>query len=201
MMKTRRSHYELAFEAFLDHRGTAYVPVEDVTAFLRSRAGAKAFDYIVYPPGQAAWLVDVNGRKSSMSAEGTTECRQKTWVTRGDLEGLLAWQRAFGEEFVAGFVFVYWLAGFESIAAMSATGRAAVRTDADEAAGCRHGGSERSNLFKLAGRSYRFWLVGIDDYRQHQKRLSVRWDTISVPRDAFREISRPVESTWPAAPC
>ena len=60
-MKSRRSHYELAFEAYLDRRGTAYVAVEDVHHFGAKDTGVKAFDYIVYPAGTKACLVDEKG--------------------------------------------------------------------------------------------------------------------------------------------
>lgn len=222
-MNSRRCHYEMAFEAFLDRRGTPYVPVDDVTRFVRSRAGSKAFDYIVYPTGRSACLIEVKGRKSVAAAGLAAECRQKTWVTQADLEGLAAWQAAFGEGFRAGFVFAYWLAcdgrfGVADEERFGEPGTAgAGRPIANASAGSCKPDSDCADRpvaagvsqlperlgapFAFAGRAYRFWLVHMDDYLLHQRPLSPRWRTVSVPRETFRRISRPVESLWPAAPC
>jgi hypothetical protein len=181
-MNARRSHYELAFEAYLAARGTPCVAIEDVKHFAKRRIGTKVFDYIVYPPGSRACLVDVKGRKSAMQAS-KSDCRQKNWVTRADIEGLEEWQRIFGEDFSAQFVFAYWL---------TASGRGAPEHDLTGPDG---------DTFKFAGRRYSFWIVPLGDYLRYQKRLSKSWDTVSIPRDDFRRISRRLGTLWPAAPC
>jgi hypothetical protein len=181
-MRSRRSHYELAFEAYLDRRGTAYVAVEDVHHFGAKDTGVKAFDYIVYPAGAKACLVDLKGRKSPLQA-ADGECRQKNWVTRSDITGLRSWQDVFGPEYQAVFVFAYWLAG----------------SSLDAAAHGEQGGE--IGVFRFAGRPYSFWLAPVALYAEHAKRLSARWDTVSVPRDIFRRISRRLEGSWEAAPC
>jgi len=180
-MSIRRSHYEIAFETYLDRRGTPCVAVEDYPEVTRSRTGAKRFDYIVYPPSGPAALVDVKGRKSRPTgARG--DCRQKTWVTKADVEGLLSWQAAFGDNFTAALVFAYWIEG-----------PACSGIDSKQYA--------QSPAFTLAGRDYSFWIVPISEYAQHQKRLSKSWDTVSVPVAVFRRISRPLKNAWLPAPC
>lgn len=176
-MSPRRSHYELAFEAYLDQRGTPYVPVEDVARSRGARVGAKLFDYLVYPSGAAPCLVDVKGRQTPKCSP-SADVRQRNWVTKSDLEGLSEWSRQFGEGYDAGFVFVYWI---------------------PNSAAVRGGGAD--NEIRLAGRRYGLWLVRLPDYLAVQKQLSPRWDTVSVPSAAFRGISRPLASAWPAAPC
>lgn len=178
-MSIKRTHYENAFEAYLARRGTPCVAIEDVKHFAKARAGIKMFDYIVYPTGDRACLVDVKGRKTTgLNKDG--EPRQKTWVTRGDIEGLTGWSEVFGNEYEPMFAFVYWLA---------------------DAADKTNELVDTGRYFDFAGRTYSFWVVTLADYRQHQKRLSKRWDTVTVPIDAFRQISRSLESRWPAAPC
>jgi hypothetical protein len=176
----RRGHYELAFEAFLDERGTPFVAVEDVRHFVKGRTGVKAFDYIVYPAANQACLVELKGRKSKRSSPG--DWRLKTWVTRSDIAGLETWQEIFGGEFRAVFVFAYWHARPRQGGKVAQEG-------------------EVAPAFRLAGRDYSFWLVAAADYAAHQKRLSKSWDTVSVSRDVFRSICRPVEASWPRAPC
>lgn len=173
----------MAFEAFLDRRGTPYVAVDDVRHFTRKDTGVKAFDYLVYPAGSPACLVDVKGRKS-IGRGVTAECREKNWVTRSDVTGLLTWQEVFGSEFTAAFVFAYWIAGN----GLSSSPRA-------EAVG------GTAAHFGFAGRRYGFWLVSVAEYARYVKDLSKRWDTVSIPRERFREISRKLELCWPSAPC
>ena len=123
--------------------------------------------------------MDVKGRRSDgVGRDG--EPRQKTWVTQADVDGLRAWGDVFGEAFVPAFVFAYWLRG------------AAGETDEL---------IDTGRYFAYAGRIYSFWLVPLDDYVRHQRRLSKRWETVSVGRDEFRAISRPLDAVWPKAPC
>ncbi|MFH1416964.1 MAG: HYExAFE family protein [Planctomycetota bacterium] len=180
-MSLRRTHYELAFETHLDRRGTPYVAVEDVHHFVRGRTGIKTFDYIVYPASGPACLVDVKGRKS-ISPAGGGEVRRKNWVTRDDVTGLLSWQDVFGEGYAAVFVFAYWLAGERQQAG----------SPEEEQGGYS---------LRFAGRRYSFWLVMVEEYAKHQTQLSKSWGTVHMPREVFRAISKPLESTWPASPC
>lgn len=178
-MTIKRCHYENAFEAYLARRGIPCVSVEEVRHHAKARAGLKLFDYIVYPSDGRACLVDVKGRKSNgVGRDG--EPRQKTWVTRADIEGLTEWGEVFGEDFVPAFVFAYWLA--------DSGGKTDELIDTDR-------------YFPFAGRTYSFWIVRLEDYVRHQKLLSKRWDTVTVGIEAFRAISRSLDGAWPAAPC
>ncbi len=179
-MTTRRSHYEMAFEAYLTRRGVAFTSVEDARPHVPGRLGLKTFDYIVYPSGGPPCLVDVKGRKSRLGT-GSTDCRQKTWVTRADIEGLQAWEGVFGHEYRAMFAFAYWLAD------------APAGGDADWPEDWIH--------FAFAGRCYSFWLVTLEDYLTGVSPLSQSWQTVAVPRTVFRSVSRPLPRIWPAAPC
>ena len=178
-MTIKRSHYENAFEAYLALRGIPCVSVEEVRHTAKARSGLKLFDYIVYPSDARACLIDVKGRKSNgVGRDG--EPRQKTWVTRADIVGLGEWGAVFGEAYVPAFVFAYWLT--------ASAGRTEELIDT-------------GRYFRFARRTYSFWLVTLDDYIRLQRPLSKRWETVTVGRDAFRGISRPLGAVWPAAPC
>lgn len=185
LVGTRRSHYETAFEACLSARGTPFVAVEDVRPSLRGRLGIKTFDYIAYPADGVGWLLDVKGRKSVPGRSGGADWRQKTWVTRADVEGLAQWQAVFGGGFHAAFLFAYWHSGYQPELWMDSP-----------AADARRGVD-----VVLAGRAYSFWLIRLDDYARHQRRLSPRWDTVSLSREDFRNLAMPLDRCWPAAPC
>lgn len=178
-MKTRRTHYETAFQSHLDARGTPYVAIEDVRHLGPGRTGIKSFDYIVYPSSGRPQLVDVKGRKSSRPVAGD-EWRQKSWVTRADLDGLSAWGEVFGPEYQTAFVFAYWLAGDQAPTA---------------------GGAAGSEVVRFAGRSYSFWVVDLANYVRHQRTISKSWDTVAVPRGVFRRIAVPLGRCWLSSPC
>lgn len=182
-MGERRSHYELAFEALLNRRGTPFVAVEEVRHFVKGRLGAKAFDYIVYPAGGMPCLVDVKGRKLSATS-ARDDARSNNWITRGDLEGMETWQEAFGREYVTAFVFAFWLAGDDAVGGEGASNESVPR-----------------NVVSFAGRRYSFWIVRLSDYAQHQKQRSKKWDTVNIPTADFRRISTRLQTAWPAAPC
>jgi len=182
-MGIRRSHYEIAFEACLNQRGTPFVAIEDVRYSVKGRLGAKVFDYIVYPAGGLPCLIDVKGRKvNSRQSDNRAEADSDlpNWVTRGDLEGLQCWQEAFGADYAAGFVFAYWRVGADGPAGQS---------------------SRRREGITVAGRTYTFHLALLAEYREHQRIRSPRWDTINIPANVFRRILQPIEKVWPAAPC
>ena len=173
----RRSHYEMAFERYLNERGTPYVPVEGVADRTHSHTGAKAFDYIVYPPGGRPCLVEVKGRKAAYK-RAAQECRGNNWVTGEDVHGLMTWRGVFGSDYDAAFVFSYWLA---SIPASES--------------------QKGSHDVRLAGRAYRFYLVSAEVYAKHQRTRSKSWGTISIPTERFVQVTRPLSDCWPTAPC
>ena len=175
-----RSHYELSFEALLNHRGTPYVSVEEVRRNMPGRVGIKSFDYIVYPPAGRACLVDVKGRKSPVGPN--CRGRLKNWVTQADVVGMGEWQSIFGSDFQAVFVFAYWLAP----------------TSAAQDAGLE---PELPAGWQFAGRSYAHFLIPLDFYARHARLLSKRWQTVSIPNERFAEAAIPLNEAWEAAPC
>jgi hypothetical protein len=165
----RRSHYELAFEAYLSERRTPYVAVEEMKRAVPGRPGIKLFDYIVYGESGTNYLVDVKGRK----VPGRTRSREsglETWVTAADVSGLTEWQSVFGAGFAAAFVFAHWRTGL-------AVG-------------------ESDGRFDFAGRSYTFRVIDLADYQRHQRQRSPRWRTVCLPRESYRRLSRRPEDVW-----
>ena len=67
----------------------------------------KSLDFIVSPPGQTSWLVDVKGRRFPSGDEHHQYW--KNWSTRDDLRSLAAWQQHFGADFCPMLVFAYHL--------------------------------------------------------------------------------------------
>lgn len=175
-----RSHYELSFEALLNHRGTPFVSVEEVRRNMPGRIGIKSFDYIVYPPAGRACLVDVKGRKAPVGP--ACRGRLKNWVTQADVAGLREWQTIFGSDFEAVFVFAYWLAPTR-----------AAQVDGRE--------PEPPAGWHFAGRSYTHFVIPLEFYARHARPLSMRWQTVSIPSERFTEGAIRLTEAWDAAPC
>jgi hypothetical protein len=168
----RDNHYEAAFEAFLRHRRLAYIAVDEARRSVVAGGSIKSLDFIVSPPGQASWLVDVKGRRFPSGDEHHQYW--KNWSTRDDLRSLAAWQERFGADFCPMLVFAYHLVA----------GRSPLPPN---------------QLFEFRGQHYGFLGVRLADYVPHARPLSDRWDTVAMPTALFRRAARPLE-LWLESP-
>lgn len=166
-MAHRHNHYEAAFEDFVRSRGWPYLPVDEQKKAIFAGARIKSFDFLVYPPGRAAWLTDVKGRKFPYDSESGKRYWEN-WVTREDLEGLHRWEDVFGNGFEPVFVFLYWL--------LDATLP-----------------PPTPDVHAFRGRHYAIAWVSASDYAVHARTRSPKWDTVNVPTRLFRSLIRPIE--------
>lgn len=163
-MANRDNHYEAAFEGFLRERRIPYVAVDEARRSTLGDATLKSLDFIVTSPRGERWLVDVKGRRFPSG-----EARQywKNWSTRDDLWSLARWQQVFGEEFSGLLVFAY-----------NVTGERAPLP--------------REQLFDFRGGLYGFLAIRVEQYAQHARLISPRWDTLAMPTSIFRSLVEPV---------
>ena len=160
----RHIHYEAAFEDFVRSRGWPYVPVDERRKAIIAGSHVKTFDFLVYPPGEQAWLVDIKGRQFPYMAKNGRRYWEN-WVTRDDLDGLDRWQGVFGAGFEPGLVFAYWL---------------------------REGAEPKKlgGLHDYAGQTYAFLWISASAYAACARTRSPKWDTVTVPAKAFRDLIR-----------
>ena len=166
-MAQRRFHYEQAFEHYLRANRVPYVAVDEAKKSLipagHASPSIKSFDFVVYAAG-GNLLVDVKGRMfGSESGRGRTF---ESWVTMDDIHGLTHWQTLFGTGFEAIFVFAYCL-----------------RQQPPDAL--------FEELFAYGTRWYALRQVPLEAYCAAMKRRSSKWETVYIPAEAFRKISRP----------
>lgn len=183
-MAQRRFHYEQAFEHYLRANRVPYVAVDEARKTLlpmdASEGGAdpasalKSFDFVVYQPGRNL-VVDVKGRQfgSRKAVSSLSNRRLESWVTHEDVEGLEHWQRLFGADFQAIFVFAYCL-----------------RQQPPDAL--------FEEIFSYSERWYALREVKLDDYVDAMVPRSRKWGTVHVPRAVFARISRPFTVRSPA---
>lgn len=168
-MTRRHVHYEAAFEDYLRSRGVPYVAVDETRRAIFAGEKIKSFDVIVYPHDGPNWITDIKGRKFPYIAANGSRRYWENWVIREDLDSLGAWQRVFGDGFEARFVFAYLLDGPPD-----------------------RWPHVRPHPYRHA--YYAFFAVTLDAYREHCRTRSDGWDTVTVPRAAFRRIARPVDA-------
>lgn len=166
-MGRRHVHYEAAFADFLTSRGIAYVPVDEVREPLLAEGTRKAFDFLVDYGQKEAWLVDIKGRLFPYDGVKGSARYWENWVTHGDLTGLREWQEVFGPGFEGRFVFAY----------------------------CLQDSADRwpvARPHRFRNMWYAFLSVRLEDYQRLARTRSTRWQTVAMPRSAFRELAVPV---------
>jgi hypothetical protein len=162
-MANRDNHYEAAFEAYLRRERLPYIAVDESRRSLVPDGSLKSLDFIVSPPGDVTWLVDVKGRRFPSGDEH--QQYWKNWSTRDDLRSLAAWEQHFGSGFCPLLVFAYHLVG----------NRSPLPHDL---------------LFEYRDAHYGFVGVRLADYVPHARPLSESWDTVSMPVGQFRRAAR-----------
>jgi len=168
-MANRDNHYEAAFEAFLRARRVPYVAVDESRRSLVADGSLKSLDFIVSPPGDNSWLVDVKGRRFPSGDE--QKQYWKNWSTRDDLRSLAAWQEHFGPGFCPLLVFAYHLVGSRSPL-------------------------PREQLFRFRDGHYGFVGVRLADYVPYARPISESWDTVAMPAGLFRRAARPLHDLF-----
>ena len=175
-MVSTRNDYEQAFASWLVDNRVQYVPVDQTkrTVLLRNRI--KTFDFLVYPRCRgdfdASMLVtEVKGRKfkgKSLTSMSGLQC----WVTMQDIIGLLDWQEKFDEprqKAKAVIVFAY---KFDLPC-----------VEADNA-----------EVYDYDDNRYVFYAVSVDAYRKNMKTRSPKWQTVTLPAAAFRQLAIPARN-------
>lgn len=162
-MADRTIHYEAAFEAYLRHRGIPYVAVDEAKRALFATAKLKSFDFVVYSKTGPNLLVDVKGRQCR---DRTGRKGFETWSPEQDVTDLQQWSEVFGDGFQAVLMFVYHI-------------DAPLTPDA--------------GMFEYRDRWYLLMGVDLIEYRDHMRRRSAKWMTVSLPAEQFRQLARPID--------
>ncbi|MBL8761975.1 MAG: HYExAFE family protein [Phycisphaerae bacterium] len=171
-----------ARKALLPEAGAMSISVRSFDGVVTQTA-LKSFDFVIYgkPEGAGAHvLAEVKGRRVGRRPSGgrapaqgengrvsVSARRLDSWVTLEDIESLRVWERLFGPEFRAAFVFVYWC---------------------DEV--MPDGLFQES--FDHRGRWYAVRAVLVEDYARVMRTRSPRWGTVHVPPPVFERISQPL---------
>ncbi len=163
-MADRTVHYEAAFEGYLRHRGIPYVAVDEAKRALFATAKLKSFDFVVYSKTGPNLLIDVKGRSCR---NRTARSGFETWSAEQDVIDLQQWEQVFGDGFKAVLMFVYWIE-------LPLT--------------------PEPGMFEFRNRWYLLTGVDLAEYRNHMRRRSAKWATVSLPASAFRDLAKPIDA-------
>jgi len=166
-MAQRNNHYDVAFEEYLRQTRVPYVVVDEQRRALLQEASLKSMDFIVYSAAGRNLLVDVKGRRFPSGSSGSPH-KWENWATEDDLTSLLEWQQVFGADFRSMLVFAY---------------------DILE----RRYFPEFDSLFECRDRTYAFYGVWADEYRDEMRTRSASWETVSVGGGEFRRLRMPMQ--------
>jgi len=188
-MAAGNTHYERAFERFLQRRRIAYVAVDQAKKAVFAGVRLKSFDFLLYPSHGPALLADVKGRKLPCRTLAAPPRAGQTWTTLADVEGLAAWEDVFGPGYLAAFIFAYWLV------APSPTDPPQVSPapTCPDAPPLPANTRRPLDLFEHEGRAYCFWVADLAGYRLRMKPRSPKWNTLYVPRRLFTAWALPFD--------
>src|SRR5690606_18575269 len=99
---------------------------------------------------------------------GRTGRQFQNWVTREDVKALNQWTGIFGDGFAGAFAFLVWC-------------------DVQPPDALFH------EIFAFGERWYAVLAVRLPDYEQHMRRRSAKWDTVSIPAQAFNDVAVPLK--------
>jgi len=157
------NHYERAFENWLRDNQIRYLSIDEHKRAVFAHQKLKSFDFLLYPCAGRIVIAEVKGRRF----KGTTFAKLaglECWVTTEDVDGLAQWQKIFGSGHEAVFVFVYRIANID------------VDFDGRE-------------VFDFDVSKYIFFCVRLDDYHRLMKPRSLKWQTVTLPADGFRQCA------------
>jgi len=91
----------------------------------------------------------------------------ESWTTERDVADLMQWEQVFGDGFKAVLSFIYWIE-----APLTA----------------------EPGMFAFRDRWYLLMGIDLSEYRNHMRRRSPKWETVSLSAEDFRQLARPLES-------
>jgi hypothetical protein len=153
------------------------VAVDETRRALLGDVPVKSLDFIVFGRDGARLVVDVKGRRFPA---GPPKCPRRVWECwsfRDDVDGLERWSALAGEDYRGLLVFTYLL--HPCVALPDST----------------------PDLYICRGRRYLFRAVDVRDYREHMRVRSPRWNTVTLPRDVYRSVVRPLRDFTRAHAC
>ncbi len=153
-----------------------HIAVDETRRAQLGDSPVKSLDFIVYGDAGSRLLVDIKGRRFPGGPPEKPRRVWECWSTQDDIDCLQRWADLFGPGYQALLVFTYHLSP-----------SVVLPEDTDD-------------LWTWRGRRYLFRAIAVDEYRQHMRVRSPKWQTVSLPHAVFRELVRSLQH-FTHAPC
>lgn len=163
--KGKRAHYEQAFEALLRQSQIPYIAINESKRPVIKGKTIKNFDFIVYS-SKGSYLIDIKGKYFPYKYKKSLNYWEN-WIKTDDIEGLRFWQRISGRGFESIIVYPY-----------------LIRYKEDK--------KHFKNVFNFKNNSYGIVGIELNKYLKNSKPRSVRWNAISVSREKFKNLVKPI---------
>jgi hypothetical protein len=163
----RSNHYEVAFEAYLQHHRLCYVAVDETRRAVLEDEEVKSLDFIVFGRDDARLVIDVKGRRFPAGPPRRPRPVWECWSFRDDVNGLDRWAELAGPSYRGLLVFAY-----------------SLHPSVELAPGT-------PDLYAWRGRRYLFRGVDVGAYRERMRIRSPSWDTVTLGKADFRALVRP----------
>jgi hypothetical protein len=163
----RSNHYEVAFESYLLAQRLCYVAVDETRRSLLDDAPLKSLDFLVFSKSGARLVLDIKGRRFPSGPPRRPRRVWECWSFREDLDALDRWASMAGPDYRGLLVFAYYLQ--PSVELPPST----------------------PDLHLCRGKRYLFRAVEVTAYREHMRRRSPSWETVTLSKADFRVLVRP----------
>jgi len=164
----RNNHYEVAFEAYLQQHGLCYIAVDETRRALWGDTPVKSLDFVVFGSSGSRLVIDIKGRRFPAGPSARPRFVWECWSFQDDVDGLERWASLAGQGYRGLLVFAYHLLPSVELP------------------------DDTADLWHCRGKRYLFRAVAIEEYRKHMRVRSPRWKTVTLPRDVFRSLVRPL---------
>jgi hypothetical protein len=172
----RDNHYEAAIEAYLQRYRLGYVAVDESKRCSLDEEPIKNPDFIVYGREKTRFPIDVKGRRFPNGQGEKRRFVWQNWCGRDDIDALLRWESRMGADHRALLVFVYHLLPMVELPLGS------------------------PDLWFFRKRRYLVRAVEVREYAARMRTRSMKWNTVHLRSDDFRELVRPFRDFWTASP-
>jgi hypothetical protein len=158
------SHYERAFEKFLQKNKINYLPTNEVKKTHIGGKKIKGFDFMIFKnKSNRSLLFDVKGKQFPYLTNKNNLF--ENWIYHADIKGLKTWQNTLGFVAILGFVFLLKNRSYAKFF---------------------------ENTFTFEGGLYGVACLDLQSYLANMKSRSLTPRTYSVSRKVFANLAKPI---------